>query len=201
MELNLANLDQIRSKFRLLRSYTATDNSKYAAAATGCVSMKIYPTDKAHSIKSKTYPRTEFHSNTTYREGIKYVYSLEQYLVRYTPNYQFAFMQMFGVNGPNILIRWCRNRYQIVTRSGNTSADASIIPIVGKWVKWRIEFMIGTSKNSYVKLYRDNKLIAQHNGPSSKGGKFSLTFGLYSQNMNPPQDIHIKYRNLKFAAI
>jgi hypothetical protein len=147
---------------------------------------RIYHDDKALSKSSDTCPRTEL-SQTDKKNGLKtevdYVAQWDWQLMSYTEAYQFAFMQLFGGNGPNIMLRYVRNTYNILceecgtdhTLPGNATAD------VGKWITWRVEFRLSSAKG-HVRVHRDGKPIHSYDGKTSDGSNHHFKLGLYTQH-------------------
>ncbi len=199
---NLTALSSITKKFSIQYSYDKPNlDPAYITANQTGMRLALYATDKPHHPTSNTLARNELLYRDNLLENITYSFEFEQFIERnYNISYQFAFMQMFGASGPNILIRWRNNAYQIVSRGGNHNAAKSIRPIVSEWIQWKLVFNLTPQVNGFVKLYRNNQLIVSYNGASSSGGSFRPKFGIYSQTI-PTQNIVMLYRKLVLARL
>lgn len=161
--------------------------------------INIYSTDKPFESGSSTTPRTELRGLAKVLDNKTYIYSFDQFLVN-EPTFDYAWFQVFGGNGPNIIIRWRKGSFellsiqgdkQIVKFNGNPTDD------IGKWVNWKLEFVLSTN-NGYSKLYRNNVLVASTTPGNNSGDNNSyIKNGIYSQQMNPSNDVKVYKKNLE----
>lgn len=198
---SLTNLKNITQAFSVQYSYDKPKlDSAYISANSSGLLLSLYATDKAHANTSNTLARNELLYRTSLPEEVVYSLYLEQNIKAYVSTYQFAFMQLFGASGPNILIRWRNGRYQVVTRAGNLNAPAEFVPVLNQWVSWRADFKLSKDASGFLRLYRAGNLLINFTGTSSAGGSFRPKFGIYSQVI-PTQQISIQYRNLSIARL
>lgn len=183
-------LTSIPSVFSLQYSYDATNMSKHVSVSKEGMLLSVYPNDKAHAITSPTLPRTEIlvrqpviYSNQSY------TYSIDQKIITMPNEYEYCFMQIIGDKGPNVLLRWSRGQYQLITRKGNirTKATPNLY-----WTNWRIEFKL----QSFVKVYRNNSLFLQYKGSTGEK-KNRVKFGVYSQVPKWSRKASVLYKNFK----
>ncbi len=158
----------------------------------------LYVGDKPFKKGSNTEPRTELRGLAVVKDDIVYTYSFDQYLVD-LPGFDYAFCQVFGGNGPNLIFRWRSGTFQILSDQGNKQiVNYSGTPSddVGKWVSYKVEFLLSKSKG-YTKLYRDNVLMCTVNNGNNSGDNGSyIKHGIYSQQMEPTNNVKLYTKNL-----
>jgi len=168
--------------------------------------VRIYHDDKALSSGSTTCPRSEL-SQKDKANGLKteidYVAEWDWQLQQFTVGYQFAFMQIFGRNGPNIFLRYVRpdgrrDRYQLMCEKCHCSLDDQcahhsndqlFVDLPGdasddmnKWITWKVEFRLSSGSAGYLRIYRDGQQLHAYKGPTSDGSNHHFKLGLYTQH-------------------
>lgn len=184
-------------------SFSATNpNPKYFALGSNGLEINIYQNDNPFQKGSPTEPRTELRGTAVVKDNVQYVYSFDQFLVN-LPNFDYAWCQVFGGNGPNIILRWRSGSMALLVDQGdhvNVKFSGTPNDDVGKWVNWKIEFMLSTS-NGYVRLYRDNVLMATATGNNSGADNSYIKNGIYSQQMKPSNDVKMYKKNLMLYSL
>jgi hypothetical protein len=123
-----------------------------------------------------------------------YTFIFEQYIPinssSFSPQFTYAFAQLFGGAGPNILLRAKSTYYQLlINKSSSTiklyipssSSSAAVSDDVGKWVRWVIQFRLSNDSSGYVNVYRNNNITNVYgtNGDTNLG---NLLQGSISSN-------------------
>jgi hypothetical protein len=90
--------------------------------------------------------------------SLDYTISFDQLISEYPSGkteYEFAWMQVFGATGPNIMLRYRKGRYQLLATMGdlaNLTLPGKISDDIGKWTNWKLDFKLATS-GGYIKVY------------------------------------------------
>lgn len=66
--------------------------------------------------------------------------SFDQFLVN-LPSFDYAWAQIYGANGPNVILKWRKGYFQVSLSQGDMGSikfPGKPEDIVGKWVNWRI---------------------------------------------------------------
>jgi len=166
--------------------------------------INIYKDDKPFLKESKTDPRSEIRGLKNINDNTEYILNWKQYLETYSSEYNFNFFQLFGKDGPNIMLRWKNNRYELLALQGKNV----IIPInldikddIHKWVNWKIEFLLSPI-SGYVKVFKDDELIGELNGNTSGDNDSYLKLGFYSCDNSIPYCKNTLYiKDLKLIKI
>ena len=163
--------------------------------------ITIYKDDNPFIKDSKTYPRSEIRGITQIKDGVNYTVNWEQYLENYPSGYWFSFFQIFAKNGPNIMLRWADDNFELlIIQDRNTiiPLKLNITEDIETWISWKIEFMLDTP-NGYIKIYRNNIKLMETNGNLTGGDDSYLKFGIYSQEMQPTDTMLLFIKNLSLS--
>lgn len=154
--------------------------------------VNLYSDDKTFKSGSPTDPRVEIRGLATVNDNTHYVFSLDQFIVNYPTNFEYSWMQVFGGSSPNIMLRYRSGAFGLIVTANNLpnlKLDLAGTPVdlVGKWVNWKIEFLLSTS--GFVRVYKDNVLIGEVTGDTHaadiKHGSYSyIKTGLYVQHVD-----------------
>ena len=162
--------------------------------------ISIYKDDLSFLKGSKTEPRSEIRSLLVIKDNIQYTLSWDQYIQNYLPSYWFSFFQLFAKDGPNVILRWKNNNYELLALNGKNKSvpiKLNITDDIDKWSNWKIAFNLSVVKG-YIRVYRNNILIAEIADANTSGGDDSyLKLGIYSQDMLPINDMNITIKNLQ----
>merc|ERR1711957_1020629 len=97
--------------------------------------------------------------------GVDYVAQWDAMLQHYTKTYQYAFMQVFGGNGPNIFLKHIytngSGKYNLLCEkctNGDSNLPGSAEDDLGKWIAWKVEFRLSKSAGN-LNVYRNGKQI------------------------------------------
>lgn len=165
--------------------------------------LNIYSTDKPFESGSNTEPRTELRGLAKILDNTTYIYSFDQFLVN-EPTFDYCWFQVFGGNGPNLIVRWRSGSFELLSIQGdkqNIKFPGKPPDDVGKWINWKIEFVLSTT-NGYSKLFRNNILVASTTPGNNSGENNSyIKNGIYSQQMKPSNDVNVYKKNLQLYYI
>ncbi len=159
--------------------------------------INLYQGDKPFESGSSTEPRTELRGLAKVLDNLAYTYSFDQYLVD-LPTFDYCWCQVFGGNGPNIMLRWRSGSFQLMAIQGDHGSvkfEGNPQDDVGKWVNWKIEFLLST-QNGYAKVYRNNILLATLNGNNTGANDSYIKNGIYAQQMKPSNNVKVYKKNL-----
>jgi len=143
--------------------------------------INIYKDDKPFLKESSTESRSEIRGLKNINDNTEYVLNWKQYLETYSDDYNFTFFQLFGKNGPNIMLRWKNSRYELLALQGKNKIvpiDLDISDDIHKWVNWKVEFLL--SSTGYIKIFKDKELFGELNGNTSGDNDSYLKLGFYS---------------------
>jgi len=193
--------DTYTNEFNLQYSFNKDPDFQedYFKLCSEGLKISIYKDDLPFLKNSKTNSRTELRGLAQINDGIKYTAVWDQFIEQYTPNYWFAFCQIFAKDGPNIMLRYKNNRYELLSLQGRNRTiptQMSIDEDIGKWVNWKIDFLLLPS-SGYVKVYKNDKLLTEINGNTSGGNDSFWKQGIYSQDMEHSEDMSIIIKNLQ----
>lgn len=160
--------------------------------------MNLYKDDKAFKQGSPTQPRTEIRGLGVIMDNRKYIYSFDQFLVN-EPAFDYCWVQLFGGNGPNLMLRWRSGSFQLCSLQGDKSiTDFAGKPSddVGKWVNWKLEFILSMT-DGYCKVFRNDVLVITSPPGNNSGENDSyIKNGIYAQQMKPANDVKVYKKNL-----
>jgi len=207
--LPLTNLPSISSLtgFNYQYSYNQQNNynstnpnpNYFSVSPTGLI-MSIYPTDLSFQHGNSTEPRTELRGLVPILDNVEYILSFDQFIQTYPETeYDFCWCQVFGGNGPNVMLRYRSGHYELLCISGNLpnlKLSGDIKSDIGVWTNWKLNFFLSPT-NGYVKVYRNNNLVGQSFGNTSGGNNSYLKHGIYSQEMIPPSVMTTITKNLE----
>lgn len=170
----------------------------FKLAGENGLEMNIYEGDKPFESGSSTEPRTELRGLAKVLDNLVYTYSFDQFLVT-EPTFDYCWCQVFGGNGPNLMLRWRSGSFQLCSLQG----DKSILKFpgkpaddVGNWINWKLEFLL-SNKGGYTKVYRNNELVIETTPGNNSGENDSyIKNGIYSQQMKPSNNVKVYKRNL-----
>ena len=164
--------------------------------------VSIYKDDLTFLKNSITYPRSELRGLATINDEIVHTVTWDQYTENYPIGFNFSFCQIFAKDGPNIILRWKDNQYELLSIQGRNKhipIKLNILDDVDKWVNWKLEFLL--SIKGYVKVYRNSVLIGEINGNTSGENESYWKQGIYSHDMQPIDNMNIIIKNLKLYYI
>ncbi len=202
---DLTDISQVESAgFNFQYSYdqnTTPVNSKYfTISQPNGLEINIYSSDKPFKQGNTTFPRSELRGTAVILDNVKYTLIFDQFIVN-APTFDFCFVQIFGGKGPNLIVRYRKGVYELLSDAGihkQFSFKSGIQPseLVGKWTNWKIEFLLDNS-SGYTKVYRDSTLEVD-TGPGNNSGNNNsyLKLGLYAQQMKPSNDVKEYIKNL-----
>ena len=158
---------------------------KYFKTSDAGLQINIYKDDQPFLEGSKTDPRSEIRGLSSIKDNIKYILSWDQNLKTYSAGYSFSFFQLFAKDGPNIMLRWKNDKYELLASQGKNK----IVPIslnitedIGRWVTWRIEFLLNPT-GGYIKIHKNNMPVGELVNTNTSGQNDSyLKLGIYGQD-------------------
>ena len=132
--------------------------------------INVYPGDKAHHKSSKTNPRSELLVRQVILDNTEYSFEFDHYISMYPQDeYGYVFMQIFGDQDPNIALRYLKGEFELGSKGGLfMEVDGNARDNVGKWVNWRIDFLLANI-SGYVEVYRNNELFLKIHGNTIDG--------------------------------
>jgi hypothetical protein len=160
--------------------------------------ISIYQDDSSFLKNSLTEPRSELRGITNINDNIQYVLNWDQYIENYSAGYSFSFLQIFAKSGPNVMLRWKDDKYELLSLQGRNKivpVNSDINDDIGKWVNWKLEFILGPL--GYIKVYKDNILFAELNGNTSGDNESYLKLGIYGSDMKPLNNMNMYIKNLE----
>ena len=172
--------------------------SKPGSSDISGLQISIYKDDLTFLKDSKTDPRTELRGLAILNDNVNYTVTWDQYIQEYPNGYWFAFCQIFAKDGPNIILRWKNNQYELLAIQGRNKTipiKLNILDDLDKWVNWKLEFLLST--NGYVRVYKNYVLVGEISGNTSGGNNSYWKQGIYSQEMQPTNTMDIIIKNLK----
>lgn len=193
-----------QKEFNLQYSYDKDPDKEesYFKTTKDGLKISIYKDDLSFLKGSKTDPRSEIRGLTTINDNIQYTVSWDQYLENYVPDFWFSFFQIFAKDGPNIMLRWKDNQYELLALQGrnkNITFKIDINGDVGRWVNWKIMFLL-SPQGGYVRVYKDGFLTSEMKDANTSGGDDSyLKLGIYSQDMNPIDSMSMTIKNIQLS--
>lgn len=131
---------------------------------------------------SKSYPRTELRGLDIINDDVEYVATWDQYIKTYSDNFWFIFAQIFGKNGPNVMLLWNKNQYELLALQGKNKKipiKLNITDDIRKWTNWRIEFLL-KNLDGYVKVFRNNVLVGELRGNTAGENDSYWKQGIYA---------------------
>lgn len=163
-------------------SYNVKDKSERLVLAGGKLSAKLVEGDLPFKKGSKTYPRSEFRSNTL--PEASYKFSTEVCVSKVLPDMQYSVFQIFASN-PEVMVRKRSGKWQIVVFS--CKEKITEIPAL---------FEDGTPNQISVSVSpvdkKNNKIVVDINGYKmeciskfKQRDKLYAKCGVYAQQMDP----------------
>lgn len=178
-------------------------NPKYFKLTPEGLEMNLYKTDKAFKQGSPTEARTELRGLGVVLDNRTYTYSFDQFLVN-EPSFDYCWCQVFGGNGPNLMLRWRSGSFQLCSLQGKKSIvnfAGKPSDDVNKWVNWKLEFVLSLT-NGYCKVYRDGKLVVESATPDNSGDNGSyIKNGIYAQQEKPSNDVKVIKKNISVSFV
>ena len=134
-----------------------------------------------------TEPRTELSGIASLLSlEVDYVAEWQFYLAQFNSNYAYCLAQLFGDDGPNIMLNYEGGYYNLQTyASHHVSFAGDMMDNLNKWVTWSYKFKI-SPVNGYVIVFRNGIEMARMVGNTARGNYIYFKLGMYSQNH--PQD-------------
>ena len=167
---------------------------------TNGLEINIYKDDQTLQKGNLSYPRTELKGNKTILDNISYTLSFDQFIVNYPGiDYQYCWLQIYGNLGPNIMLRFRNQKFQLLSIMGknhNINLPGSPLDDINMWINWKLEFLLSL-EDGYVKVYKNNILLGEIIGNTSGGNNSYLKYGIYSQKMNPIGNMKTYTKNLQ----
>jgi hypothetical protein len=194
-----------QNDFNLQYSYDKDPEfeEQYFKITNDGLQINIHKGDNPFLQGSKTDPRSELRGLTSIKDNVNYVLSWEQCLKTYPTNFSFSFFQLFAKDGPNIMLRWKNDKYELLAVQGRNK----IVPIkmnitedIGRFVTWKFEFLLSTI-GGYIKVYKNDIYVGEILNANTSGQNDSyLKLGIYSQETQPIDTTSIFIRNLQMTS-
>lgn len=164
--------------------------------------VNIYKDDLSFLKGSQTEPRSELRGLTNLKDNIRYSFSWRQNIKKFEVDYWFSFFQIFAKEGPNIMLRWKDNNFELLGLQGRNKPvilKTSLDENLNTWVDWKVDFLLLES-GGYIKVYKNSVLVGELMDANTSGQDDSyIKIGIYTQECQT-QDmiILLDYLNLKY---
>lgn len=194
-----------QNDFNLQYSYDKDPEfeEQYFKITNDGLQINIHKDDNPFLQGSKTDPRSELRGLTSIKDNVNYVLNWEQCLKTYPTNFSFSFFQLFAKDGPNIMLRWKNDKYELLAVQGRNKIfpiKMNITEDIGRFVSWKIEFLLSTI-GGYIKVYKNDICIGEILNANTSGQNDSyLKLGIYSQETQPTDTTSIFIRNLQMTS-
>lgn len=202
---NLSNITELQ-EFKYQYSYDKDTgkipNPKYFNISPEGLEINIYKGDKSFLPENSTFPRTELRGLTPIYDDIKYTLSFDHFIKEYPKGFQYCWVQVFGKNGPNVMLRYRNDTYQLLSIQGHNqivTLPGDVIDNINVWTNWKLEFLL-SQNNGYIKVYRNNVFIGEIKGNTSGENNSYIKLGLYSQQMDPNGTMTSYTKNLQLSS-
>ena len=199
---NLTELQEFKYQYSYDQDTGKIPNSKYFNASSEGLEINIYKGDKAFLPENSTFPRTELRGLTPIYDDIKYTLSFDHFIKEYPKGFQYCWVQVFGKNGPNVMLRYRNDTYQLLAIQGHNqivTLPGDVNDNINIWTNWKIEFCLSVL-NGYIKVYRNNIFIGETKGNTSGDNNSYVKLGLYSQQMDPNGTMTSYIKNLQLCS-
>ena len=162
--------------------------------------VNIYKDDLSFLKGSETNPRSELRGLTNIKDNVRYSFTWNQNIQKVQDEYWFSFFQIFAKEGPNIMLRWKDNNFELLGLQGKNKPvilKTDLKEHVNTWVSWRVDFLLLES-GGYVKVYMNSVLIGELLDVNTSGQHDSyIKLGIYTQECHTQDStILLKHLNL-----
>lgn len=199
---SMSELQEFKYQYSHDKNTGKIPNPKYFNISPEGLEINIYKGDKSFSPENSTFPRTELRGLTPIYDNIKYTLSFDHFIKEYPKGFQYCWVQVFGKNGPNIMLRYRNDTYQLLVIQGHNqivTLPGDVNDNINVWTNWKIEFYLSVL-NGYVKVYRNNIFIGETKGNTSGENNSYVKLGLYSQQMDPNGTMTSYIKNLQLCS-
>ena len=147
--------DSYLEAFNLQCSYNDVGCKRHFAltkeSETPFLLINISPKDIPHTPTSQTSPRSELAlRKSILAPGVEYQITWNVNILHYPAGYAFCFMQAFdGMNGPNVMFKWIRNRYELWANQRRIILAGTLAEDLNQISTWKVTLLLH-SENGYV---------------------------------------------------
>ena len=177
------------------------ENNYFETTNDGLI-INIYKDDLSFLKGSETFPRSEIRGLDVVKDNVTYILSWDQCIKTYPNGYNFSFCQIFGKEGPNMILRWHDKKYEFISKTSKDCvkiADNDISNDIGNWVNWKIDFLL-LNDGGLIRIYKDNICVVELIDINTSGSNDSyIKLGIYSQGMNVMDDMSIGIKNVELS--
>ena len=154
--------------------------------------ISVFSTDHSFEKDSPTEPRSELALRAlTIEPQVDYIITWNVKISHYVAPFEFCFFQLFANKvspGPNVLIKWKRNEYELWVEQHRTNLKGNLGDDLNNTSIWRISFKMDMKKG-YFKVERKSHsdkafvLLGSMKGKTSCSNSEThyLKLGIYSQ--------------------
>ena len=155
--------------------------------------VAVHADDLEFQKGSTTEPRSELRSKLDLiKPRTLYTITWNVNIQKYTTGYYFCFAQIFDpVEGPNIMLRWQRDEYELWVDGTKTILKGTLDEDLHHTTTWRLTVRLDSS-NGLVKVERKRssdsvfRVLGEKTGKTIKsgGGEHYVKLGIYTQHVD-----------------